>query len=52
MKKQELRHDAFRENAVKGIEYINENRATAIKIFALIVFLTFFMIKLIFKYRI
>lgn len=37
MKKQELRHDAFRENVVKGIEYFNENRATAIKIFAVIV---------------
>ena len=37
MKKQELRRDAFRENVVKGIEYFNENRATAIKIFALIV---------------
>ena len=37
MKKQELRHDAFRENVVKGVEYFNENRATAIKIFAVIV---------------
>ncbi len=37
MKKQELRHDAFRENIVKGVEYFNENRATAIKIFAVIV---------------
>ena len=39
MKKQELRHDAFREYVVKGIEYFNENRATAIKIFAVIVLL-------------
>ena len=37
MKKQELRHDAFRENVVKGVEYFNNNRATAIKIFAIIV---------------
>ena len=37
MKKQELRHDAFRENIVKGVEYFNENRAIAIKIFAVIV---------------
>ena len=37
MKKQELRHDAFRENVVKGVEYFNENRATAIKIFAVII---------------
>jgi len=37
MNKQELRHDAFRENIVKGIEYFNENRATAIKIFAVII---------------
>ena len=37
MKKQELRHDVFRENVVKGVEYFNENRATAIKIFAVIV---------------
>ena len=37
MKKQELRHDAFRENVVKVVEYFNENRATAIKIFAVIV---------------
>ena len=37
MKKHELRHDVFRENIVKGVEYFNENRATAIKIFAIIV---------------
>ena len=37
MKKQELRRDAFRENVVKGIEYFNEHRYNAIKIFALIV---------------
>ena len=37
MKKQELRHDAFRENIVKAVEYFNENRASAIKIFAVIV---------------
>ena len=37
MKKQELRHDVFRENVVKGVEYFNENRATAIKIFAVII---------------
>ena len=37
MKKQELRHDAFRENVVKVVEYFNENRATVIKIFAIIV---------------
>ena len=37
MKKQELRHDAFRENIVKGVEYFNENRATVIKIFAVLV---------------
>ena len=37
MKKQDLRHDVFRENVVKGVEYFNENRATAIKIFAIIV---------------
>ena len=37
MKKQELRHDAFRENVVKGVEYFNKNRTTAIKIFAVIV---------------
>ena len=33
MKKQELRHDAFRENVVKCIEYFNENSATVLKIF-------------------
>ncbi len=37
MKKQELRHDVFRENVVKGIEYFNENRSIAFKIFAVIV---------------
>ena len=37
MKKQELRHDVFRENVVKVVEYFNKNRATAIKIFAVIV---------------
>ena len=37
MKKQDLRRDAFRENVIKGIEYFNENRYNAIKIFALIV---------------
>ena len=37
MKKQELRHDAFRENVVKGVEYFNNNRAAAIKMFAIIV---------------
>ena len=31
MKKQELRHDVFRENVVKGIQYFNENSATVIK---------------------
>ena len=39
MKKQELRHDAFRENVVKGIQYFNDNSATVIKIFAVIVLL-------------
>jgi len=37
MRKEELRHDAFRENIVKGVEYFNENRATVIKIFAILV---------------
>ena len=37
MKKQELRHDAFRENVVKGIQYFNDNSSTVIKIFAVIV---------------
>ncbi len=37
MKKQELRRDAFRENVVKGVEYFNLNRATAIQIFSIIV---------------
>ena len=39
MKKQELRHDAFRENVVKGIQYFNENRSIVIKIFGVIVLL-------------
>ena len=37
MKKQELRHDVFRDNVVKGVEYFNMNRATAIKIFSIII---------------
>ena len=37
MNKQELRRDAFRENVVKAIEYINDNRGAAIKIFVVIV---------------
>ena len=36
MKKHELRHDVFRENVVKSIQYFNENSATVIKIFAVI----------------
>ena len=37
MRKEELRHDAFRENIVKGVEYFNENRASVVKIFAVII---------------
>jgi len=37
MKKQELRHDVFRENIVKGVEYFNDNRAIVIKIFAVLI---------------
>ena len=37
MNKQELRHDAFRENIVKGVEYFNDNRAIVIKIFAVLI---------------
>jgi len=36
MNKHEIRHDAFRENVVKSIQYFNENSATVIKIFAVI----------------
>jgi len=39
MKKQELRRDAFRENVVKGVQYFNDNTATIIKIFVVIVLL-------------
>ena len=37
MNKQELRHDAFREKIVKGVEYFNKNRATVIKIFTILI---------------
>ena len=37
MRKEELRHDAFRENIIKGVEYFNENRSTVIKIFAVLI---------------
>jgi len=37
MRKEELRHDAFRENIVKGVEYFNKNRAIVIKIFAVLI---------------
>ena len=37
MKKKELRHDAFRENLVKGVQYFNKNRIAAIKILLVIV---------------
>jgi len=37
MNKQELRQDIFRENIVKGMQYINENIATAIKIIVVII---------------
>ena len=39
MKKQEIRHDAFRENAVKIIEYFNENSSTVLKIFFVFILL-------------
>ena len=37
MKKQELRHDVFRENVIKTIESFNENSSMFIKIFVVIV---------------
>ena len=37
MKKKELRHDVFRENLVKCVQYFNENRGTVIKILFVIV---------------
>ena len=37
MRKHDLRHDAFRENVVKGVQYISENSATVIKIFTVII---------------
>jgi len=39
MKKQELRHDIFRENVIKAIQHFNENSSTVIKIFAVIILL-------------
>ena len=37
MKKEELRHDPVRESIVKGVQYISENSATVLQVFAAIV---------------